>query len=78
MVVRWRGLWRDVEVHLGPQRLGVIPDGRALRAGAAFTLLDGTTLAVRLRLGRGLVVTHEGVVLATPTGMVSISTTDFR
>ncbi|MCB9547002.1 MAG: hypothetical protein H6706_14270 [Myxococcales bacterium] len=70
VVLRWRGLWRDVEVRVGHQVLGVVPDGRALRAGVAFTLLDGSPLLVQLRRGRGLVVVHRGVALAPPGAAV--------
>jgi hypothetical protein len=49
--IKWRGIWKDVQVSLDDVLLLEIPNQRALKAGQNCLLPDGSTLEVRLKTG---------------------------
>lgn len=64
LVVRWRGIWKNVEVLLDGEVLGEpIPDFKSLRVGRLYTMPDGRQLFVQFEnkfAGGGLAVTVDG------------------
>jgi len=46
--VSWKGLFKDVNVSLDSQSIGVIPNQKALSAGQEFRLVDGSTIKIQL------------------------------
>jgi hypothetical protein len=63
--VSWRGIWKDIRVHLDGAEIGSIPSKAALEAGAELVLPDGGTLRVQLTGGMQpeLHITRDGVPL---------------
>jgi len=69
LVLRWRGIWKNVEVLLDGQPLGEpLPNFKALKRGADYPLPDGRTLHVRFVSGaffaQGLTLLIDGRPLA--------------
>jgi hypothetical protein len=46
--VSWKGLYKDVTVSLDGNPIGVVPNKKALSAGQAFSLPDGSTIKIQL------------------------------
>lgn len=52
LVVRWSGIWKNVEIVLDDQVLGEpIPNLKALKAGRDYAMPDGRTLTVKFITG---------------------------
>lgn len=47
----WRGIWKEIQVSHEGRLLGTIPNQKALKEGATFTLPDGSELHVKLATG---------------------------
>ncbi len=65
LLIRWRGIWKDVEVMLDGQPLGPpLPNFKALKRGADYRLPDGRTLHVKFVTGlfaqQGLTLLIDG------------------
>lgn len=65
LVVRWRGIWKEVELLLDGQPLGPpLPNFKALKQGADYLLPDGRTLNMKFVTGafvaQGLTLLIDG------------------
>lgn len=61
--IEWAGMWNNVSVRCAGVEIGQFADQSALKAGATYTLDDGSTLDVKLKSGMaesGLVVLLNG------------------
>lgn len=65
IVIKWSGLWKNVEVSFDGNVLGTFPNSAALKAGQTFTLPDRSVLSVQLITGfqTRLEVLRDGVPL---------------
>lgn len=63
--LKWKGIWKNMEVRLDEQLLGTVENQAMLKQGRSFALPDGSQLLVKLTSGVGaeLQVSRDGVPL---------------